>query len=498
MSKTHHPSNLARKAYAGFFWQTLGFSLNSILSIAHIIIMARLLSPEIFGQFAILSITVALTAIICEFGLGPALVQKTHITNEDVSFVFIFNVISGILLYIFLFAFSDTISRAFSDAISPLMIKILSLSLLIQPFGLASKALLLRQMDFHKIFVATNFSYLVGMLLAGVSLAVLDYGIWSLIFGFIVTDIVACIYFLHISPISLSFNFIRNNASYLFRYGIGLTAVQGVNQFALAADKLILSQISSNIFLGLFERAQRLQQMPGIFIGGVLDTVLFSTLSKYSDDKPQLGIHFFNFVMITFLIGVYLSVLLFTFAETIILVSLGERWLDATVILQILSALLGFQLLGRMGDTYIRATGTFKKALTVKVLYLITLFALSLIGYRLNHVNGALVGLVLASAAHSAMMIRACQKDCGYPINELWHRIQPAILLAAILLLKNTAILNWIPALPILSISLVLLTDLVVAYMILHSKFLLGAENKEFIFARITELLSLVKTKLQR
>ena len=496
MSSNRQPGHLAKKAYAGFFWQMLGFSLNTVLSVAHIVIMARLLSPEIFGQFAIAGIIIAITMIVSEFGLGPALVQKSSITDEDITFVFFLNLLIGFVLFLIIVLLSGPISHFFNNAVSPEIIMVLALCLLAQPIGLASKSLLLRKMDFQSIFVATNLSYFIGMLLVGIPLALLGYGIWSLIVGFIATKAVASLYFLYKSRIPFSFKTANTDTRYLLRYGAGLTTVQAVNQLSLIADKLILSQLATNTTLGLYERSQRIQQMPGVFMGGVLDTVLFSTLSKFSDDKPKLGTHFFNFVTVGVLIGAYLSVLLFTFAEVIVLVMLGQNWTEAIVVLQLLAVLVGFQLLSRLGDTYIRASGEFNKSIRVKVCYLFLVFILAYIGYQIMQIEGAILGIVIASIMHTVLLMFVCQKDSEYETNELWQRVKPGLVLAGILLIKNLLILQVLSATSWLTIVVVLASDALVIFLLFRSTFFLHGKNRQFIYTRFTELSQLLKTRL--
>lgn len=489
---------MARKAYVGLFWQILGFSLNTCLSVAHIVIMARLLSPDIFGQFAIASVVIAVTMIVSEFGLGPAIVQKPSISDEDVTFVFIFNILMGLFLFLLLAVFSGYISSFFNNAITPLMIIVIAMCLLAQPIGLASKSLLLRKMEFRHIFIATNLSYFLGMLLVGVTLALLGYGVWALIIGFLATKVVASLYFLFVSRIPFSFKKDNMDARYLCIYGVGLTSVQGINQFSLIADKLILSQITSSASVGLYERSQRIQQMPSVFLGGVLDNVLFSTLSRFSGNKTVLGQHFFNFVMLCSLIGVYLSVLLLTFSDVVVDIMLGPNWTEASAILQVLALLVGFQLLSRMGDTYIRSTGVFKKSLAVKLCYPILIFSFAIIGHQIIPLKGAIVGFVVAGIIHTVMLIWVCQKDCEYPAHAIWQRLRPSFILAAMLLFKNFIILYYVPSHLLVTISFVIVSDIIVMLVLSKSDYLLGPDNKQFIQERSLELFTLVKSRLSR
>lgn len=496
MSIDHQPGVLATKAYKGFVWQFLGYSLNTLFSIAHIIIMARLLNPEIFGQFAIASILIALTAIVTEFGLGPALVQKQNITDADTTFVFVVNLVVGLVLFSMLFLFSETISNAFDGSISSLMVKFVAFNCLILPLGLASKSMLQRDMLFDSIFIATNLSYFIGMLVIGITLAWFEYGIWSLLIGLLVTNAVASIYFMIVAPIRFTARFNLSDTRHLLRYGVGLTAVQAVNQLSLLSDKLVLAKISALNFLGLYERSQRIQQMPGVFIGGVLDSVLFSTFSRLAQDRLSLGQHFFNFFMLTALVGVYLSALLFTFANDIVDIALGDQWHEAGVVIRILAILISFQLLSRLCDTYIRATGKFHQSVRIKLVYLVCMFSFSLFGFYLAQSIGAVCGIVLASAIHTAMMANMCRLDCRYPLIELWKRLKPGLILGIVLIIKNYVFTAFVNENARVVATLIIVSDIAIVYILFKSVGLMGKDNKIFLKARFKDLYSLIAKKI--
>ena len=53
------------------------------------IVLARLLAPQIFGAFAIISFFISTLGVLTTFGLGPALVQKKgEIKNQELRAIF--------------------------------------------------------------------------------------------------------------------------------------------------------------------------------------------------------------------------------------------------------------------------------------------------------------------------------------------------------------------------------------------------------------------------
>lgn len=496
MNKMAPTNTIASRSYAGFFWQFFGLSLNTILSVAHIMIMARLLTPEVFGQFAIVSILVALTSIVAEFGLGHALVQARDISDNDISLVFAIQVLIGLIFFVLLCTLSSHIGFLFNSAVDPMVLAVLAVSLLLLPLGLASKSLLLRSMAFNKIFIATNLSYFVGMILVGVTLAYLGFGIWSLVIGTLMSHVVSSVYYFAQAPIKFSFRFEKNLMGRYFRYGMGQTSVEGVNYLSLMMDKIILAKLSTVEFLGLYERSQRIQQMPRVFTSGIFDTVLFSALSRFTGDSTRQGKHFFEFLTVASIVGVYLSVSLFTFSEEIVNIVLGRDWVEAITVLQLLSALIFFQLVSRLCDTYVRATGEFKKAFKIKIFHLTTVVLLVLAGFYLFEISGVLVGILVASAMHAALMLRICRRYCSYPIGLLWQRLRPCIVVAIILLAKNSLVV-YIGYEGVAKIALVVFSDVVIFALLSRSRFLLGEDNRQYLVTRGNEISELVNLKFR-
>ncbi|HHK8233199.1 TPA: oligosaccharide flippase family protein, partial [Serratia marcescens] len=74
------------------------------------IILARIISPAEFGLVGIILVFVFISDIIINSGFSQALIQKKDRDNIDLSTVFYFNVIIGIVLYGALFLLSPAIA----------------------------------------------------------------------------------------------------------------------------------------------------------------------------------------------------------------------------------------------------------------------------------------------------------------------------------------------------------------------------------------------------
>ena len=73
--------SLQRKAIRSGVWVGLSSAGVAVLSFARSVILARLLTPEIFGLMAICSMSLRMIEILTETGVGAALIQigRAHV-----------------------------------------------------------------------------------------------------------------------------------------------------------------------------------------------------------------------------------------------------------------------------------------------------------------------------------------------------------------------------------------------------------------------------------
>jgi len=487
--------DLKNKAYGGTLWQLCSLSTSVLLTVMHLAIMARLLSAENFGEFALANILVSLIQVVTALGLGPSLVKKTDLNAGDATFTLVLPVFLGLVFFVFLFSTGSTIVSILDNKIQTTVLLVLALNLVITPIGLPSRFLLLRELNIKQIFIATNAAIFCGNLLIGISLAYFGYGIWALVIGRLATSVIESTLFLYFKPIKLETGGLSNSARWFLRYGSGLTMVQLVNQFAHQVDKLILGKLLPIAALGYYDRSQRIQQMPNLYIGNLFDSVLFAVLARSSNNLANTGRQLFSFTFVIAIFASYISATLLILSDEIVRVLLGNEWNEAVPYLKIMALMVYFQLLARMGDIFIRATGFFRSALMVKLAFLFFQIALSIAGYNFAGVWGAVSGVAVASMLHCAFTVFNCARLSDYPAYSILQRLLPSIALFLLLLLKNTAIFALFPRYTFASYFLFFTSDLAVLFAFLCFAVVIGKENKRFVKDRYIEFLSVLEQK---
>ena len=165
---------------SGFIWRFLERCGAQGITLVVSIILARLLSPEIYGTVSLILVFLTILEVFVDSGLGNALIQKKDSDYIDFSSVFYSNVIISLILYWLMWFAAPVISNFYNLPELVLYIRVLSLNLIIAALKNIQVAYVSKYLLFQKFFLAT----LIGSLTSGVvgiSLAYAGFGVWAII-----------------------------------------------------------------------------------------------------------------------------------------------------------------------------------------------------------------------------------------------------------------------------------------------------------------------------
>jgi len=91
--------NLKQKTITGVAWNGLGNIASQVLRILTLVVMVRLLTPEDYGVYAILSIFVGFFSVLANMGISQAVIYLDDPDRRMLSSIFMLNLLIGMLLY---------------------------------------------------------------------------------------------------------------------------------------------------------------------------------------------------------------------------------------------------------------------------------------------------------------------------------------------------------------------------------------------------------------
>jgi O-antigen/teichoic acid export membrane protein len=215
------------------------------------------------------------------------LIQKREITQTDICSVFYFNILVGLVVAGLLSLAAPWIAAFYKQPVLTPLTRALSLTIVINSFGLIQNTLLTKQINFK---TRAKVSLIAGVLsgIIGITMAVRGFGVWSLAIQQISSAFVrtACLW-LYSSwrPIMVfSFNSLRE----MFGFGSRMLFSGLLNQIFDNIYLVVIGRLFSAADLGFFTRAKTLNDIPSHTLSDMAGRVTFPVFSTIQDDPARL------------------------------------------------------------------------------------------------------------------------------------------------------------------------------------------------------------------
>lgn len=321
------------------FWSLAEQGGSTVVSLIVQIVLARLLTPEIFGVMAILLVINSLISTIAQGGFGSALIQKKDADIISFSTALWLSIGFACILYLATFFSAPLVASVYSMPTLELYIRVLALTIFLDSFNSIQRAYLQKKMEFKKLFQVNFISLLLGAV-TGVILAILGFGVWALIYQVIVQAFTACITMLITIPWKPQLTFNLKEGQNLFSYGWKICATGILNTFYTGLSELIIGKFCNAADLGYYSQGRKWPNAAMAAVNNSLQNVLFPAFSELQDDLSQLQYTIKKALISGFYITSPICILSAILAEPIIYLFLGEAWLPCTLVFQL--TCLGF------------------------------------------------------------------------------------------------------------------------------------------------------------
>jgi|SRR5690606_7132278 len=328
--------NLQKEIISGSFWSIFGQFASLLVVLVTNIWLARLLSPSEFGQIGVIMFFITIMSVLTESGLGGALVRNKTASLLDYSTAFVTNLVFSIGVFLGICIFADNIAHFYNDEELKSLLVVSSTVILINAFQISQNAKLVSDLRFKQKYVYKFVATVLASVVA-IILAFYNWGVWSLVALQILNSLAYTVLLFVFEGAYLSFRFSKESIKKMGAFGVNTTVSSLLNSVFDNIYQLALAKYFSMGQTGNFYQAKRLQDVPGGVLNVVSQGVIFSSLAKLQDDKPE-------FIRLYQKIGSYFAVLLglitivfYVYAESIINILLGPKWTDAVYFIKLLS-----------------------------------------------------------------------------------------------------------------------------------------------------------------
>ena len=299
-------------------------------------VLARLLSPGDFGLTGMAATLTGFLGLFGDAGLGTATVQRHKVTHEQLSTLFWINVAIGVGLAALTIALAPALVRFYGEPRLFWIVIISAAAFVFNGLPIQHSALMSREMRFATR-AQIDLTALAVSSAVGVVMAFLGWRYWSLVAMGVVGPIVGA------AGVWLAVPWVpgppRRNCGVLSMLHFGGLAT--LNSFlvflAWNTDNILLGRFWGPHALGLYGRAYQLATLPVEQWTGTLSGVALSGLSAIQHDADRLSRSFLRAYSLLLSVTLPIAITCPLFAEEIIRVLLGPKWMEVVPIFRLLA-----------------------------------------------------------------------------------------------------------------------------------------------------------------
>jgi lipopolysaccharide exporter len=423
---------LRKKMAKGAAWMVLLKLSERIIGLASTLILARLLIPADFGLVAMGMSIYAAVELMSSFSLEIALIQNQNAERRHYDTAWTFNVMFGVMNSVLLVALAKPAGGFFVEPRVESIMYCLALSTFIAGFSNIGIVAFQKDLELHKEFIygiAKKLSALVVTLI----LAFLWRSYWALLAGMLTTRVVGVMlsYWLHPyrpRPCLTA----RHD---LFHFSIWMLLSNLLISLVHRVPDFVIGRVVGPAALGLYTLAYEISNLPTTELVWPISRAVFPGYSKMAEKDGELCRGFVDVLSVILLVTVPAGLGIIVLSEPFVHVLLGERWLEAIPLIQVL-AVFGIlrACMSNLGAVYL-ALGRPQILSYLALLHLAVLSAAMFWLVPEHGAYGAALATLLAVAIQIPIGFTVVMRETGLGIGALaaviWRPMVAGLAMAA-------------------------------------------------------------------
>lgn len=328
--------SLSKKVLAGAGWAMGMRWAIKLLGLASSAIVARQLMPEDYGLVAIAVVALGLTQVLFEFGVETAVIQNDSATRKHFDTAWTIRLGQSAIVAMALLAFSPFSGEFFDEPRLPLIMQLVSLSVLLQGFENIGIVHFRKNLNFNKDFqfyvVSKFFSAIIT-----IALALYLQSYFALVFGMLGQSLVHVIYSYVISDYRPRFSLAA--FADIWHFSKWLVLKNFADYVGRRGDVIFLTKLASTEGLGFYKWGYELSSLTTSEIVHPMLRSLMPGLVKVKSERERLQAAFLLSTGMIAMIAVPLAMGFSAVAAQFVPLFLGggDKWLGVVPIAEVLA-----------------------------------------------------------------------------------------------------------------------------------------------------------------
>ena len=349
-------TNLTSRTVHALKWSYLSTFTNAALQIIVTMTLARLLTPSAFGLVAMAVVVLRFGQYFAQVGVGPALVQRPEVSDDDVRAAFTSSVILGLVFFAANWLLAPVFSSLFHNESLVPVLRAMGLLFVGDGLVVVPLAMLRRHLRFRAIAFIETGTYAVAYAGVGIVLALLGFGVWALVTASVIPLFVCCLLFMGFARPPMKPNLRWRHLSRLYGFGARVSVITFVEFLCFNLDTMWAGRYLGATSVGIYSRAFNLVNLPKDYIGSSLTRVMMPSFAQVQFEDERLApayvesLRVLLFVTIPPLWGMAVA------SREVVSVLLGSQWLAAVPIVTIFAIVAPLSLGAHLTGVLLEAT----------------------------------------------------------------------------------------------------------------------------------------------
>jgi len=328
------------RVFRSGIWVGLSTAVLAAVNLLRSVVLARLLTPEVFGLMALAGVAIRTIETFTRPGIAQALIARRGQFEAVSDTAFTMLVGRGVILAIALAVAAPWVADFFEADDLKLMLQVLSLVFVIGSFVSIDTISRQREIEFRRLTYLSQATTLAGTVVT-IAAAYWLRSVWALVIGQIATVSINVGLSYWLVGGRPRFGFDLRVARDLLAYGKFITGSSIVLFIANEVDSAAVGKMLGPEQLGYYAMAMTTATMVTANLSKAASSIMMPAYSQLQTDLPALRNAYLRTLSLVMLVVLPTTLGLITVAEPLVRVVFGERWMPTVVPLQIL-AVFGF------------------------------------------------------------------------------------------------------------------------------------------------------------
>lgn len=328
------------------------------VNLLSMMVLARIFTPEAFGTVAAIMVFFTFFQLMAEAGLGPAIINLDTLVPEDRNGLFGLTLTVGMVLAVIFTALAPVFLLFYGLPRVDEVVPYIAVSLMFFAACIVPNALLLREQAFFRI---ANAGLAAEVISTGVTIGLAQFidPLHALAAkGAASAATMFCVgwYFSGNTEFGRpmpgsKFSAIKPLLGFSgYQFGFNF-----INYFSRNLDNILVGKYMGAGMLGAYDKAYQLMKYPLMLLTFAMTPAIQPVIRKHAGDPVQVEAIHRDFTFKLSLIGAAAGLAMFVLADWIVLIALGDQWLEVIPVIRILAIAIPVQVVLSTSGSFFQA-----------------------------------------------------------------------------------------------------------------------------------------------